>query len=67
MVYPVIDVSFDLPETTHTDKTMTIAKSAELGNLSIAWSVTKDGAAAELDSVMSGSLGQRRRYHPVCG
>ncbi len=57
MVYPVIDVSFDLPETTHTDKTMTIAESAELGTLSIAWSVTKDGAAAELDSVMSGSLG----------
>ena len=56
-VYPVIDVSFDLPETTHTDKTVTIAESAELGNLSIAWSVTKDGVAAELDSVISGSLG----------
>jgi hypothetical protein len=56
-VYPVINVSFDLPETTHTDKTVTIAESAELGNLSIVWSVTKDGAAAELDSVMSGSLG----------
>lgn len=56
-VYPVIDVSFDLPKTTHTDKTVTIAESAELGNLSIAWSVTKDGAAAELDSVISGSLG----------
>lgn len=56
-VYPVIDVSFDLPETTHTDKTVTIAESAELGNLSIAWPVTKDGVAAELDSVISGSLG----------
>lgn len=56
-VYPVIDVSFDLPETTHTDKTVTIAESVELGNLSIAWSVTKDGVAAELDSVISGSLG----------
>ena len=56
-VYPVIDVSFDLPETTHTDKTVTIAESAELGNLSIAWSVIKDGVAAELDSVISGSLG----------
>ncbi|MEA5040246.1 MAG: S-layer homology domain-containing protein [Clostridiaceae bacterium] len=56
-VYPMIDVSFDLPESTHTDKTVTIAESAELGNLSIAWSVTKDGAATELDSVMSGSLG----------
>lgn len=55
-VYPVIDVSFDLPETTHTDKTVTIAESAELGNLSIAWSITKDGAAAELDSGISGSL-----------
>lgn len=56
-VYPVIDVSFGLPETTHTDKTVTIAESAELGNLSIAWSVTKDGVAAELDGVISGSLG----------
>jgi len=56
-VYPVIDVSFDLPETTHTDKTVIIAESAELRNLSIAWTVTKDGVAAELDSVMSGSIG----------
>lgn len=56
-VYPLIDVGFDLPETTHTDKTVTIAESVELGNLSIAWSVTKDSVAAELDSVISGSLG----------
>lgn len=56
-VYPVIDVSFDLPESTHTDKTVTIAESAELRNLSIAWTVTKDGVAAELDSVISGSIG----------
>lgn len=56
-VYPVIDVSFDLPETTHTDKTVTIAESAELGDLSITWSLTKDGAEAELDTALSGSLG----------
>lgn len=48
-VYFMIDVSFELPETSHTDKTVTIVESADFGNQCIAWSVTKDGAAADDD------------------
>jgi len=55
-VYPVIDVSFNIPEILHTDKTVTITTTAELGGLDIVWTVTKDGAAAELDAVVDGSL-----------
>ncbi|OLN30074.1 EF hand domain/PKD domain protein [Desulfosporosinus metallidurans] len=57
IVYPVVDVSFDLPEYTHTDRTVTIATYAKLDGLNIVWSVAKDGEVAQLESIIEGSLG----------
>ena len=55
-VYPVINVSFDLSKTLHTDETATVTAASGLGNLNIAWSLTKDGSAAELDAAVDGNL-----------
>ncbi|OPY55756.1 MAG: Cellulosome-anchoring protein precursor [Pelotomaculum sp. PtaU1.Bin035] len=56
-VYPVIDAGFELPEYTHTDKTVTVATAAEPGEFDIQWSVVKDGEAVAWDTAIDGSLG----------
>jgi len=57
MVYPVINAGFELPEYTHTDRTVTIKASASgLGSLDIVWSVVKDGEAVAWDTVIDGRL-----------
>jgi len=55
-VYPLIDAGFELPEYTHTDKTVTVATAAGPGGLDILWSVAKDGEAAVWDTVIDGSF-----------
>ncbi|MFZ5944311.1 MAG: S-layer homology domain-containing protein [Bacillota bacterium] len=56
-VYPVIDLSFDLPETTHTDKSVTLSFPLEkLYGHDIVWTATKDGEAAQPTDILSGEL-----------
>jgi hypothetical protein len=57
-VYPVIDLSFDLPEAIHTDKSVTLTFPLEkLYGHDIVWSATKDGETAELTDILDGNLG----------
>lgn len=57
-VYPVIDLSFDLPDTTHTDKSVTLAFPLEkLYGHDIVWSATKDGESVQPTDILVGELG----------
>lgn len=58
-VYPVIDLSFDLPETTYTDKAVTVTTVADLGDLNITWTVAENSGKSETvewDNVTDGIL-----------
>lgn len=56
-VYPVIDVTFELPDTLHTDTSVPLVISLEqLFGHDIAWSATKNGAATELADIIDGEL-----------
>lgn len=56
-VYPVIDLNFDLPEATHTDKSITLAFTPEklYGN-DIVWTATKDGETVQPADILDGGL-----------
>ncbi|AGA69190.1 putative S-layer protein [Desulfitobacterium dichloroeliminans LMG P-21439] len=57
-VYPVIDLSFDLPETTHTDKSVTLTFQLEkLFGHDIVWTAAKDGETVQLADILNGELG----------
>ena len=57
-VYPVIDLGFDLPETTHTDKSVTLTFPLEkLYGHDIVWLVTKDGEEVQPAEILDGTLG----------
>ncbi|AGA68791.1 putative S-layer protein [Desulfitobacterium dichloroeliminans LMG P-21439] len=57
-VYPVIDLSFDLPETTHTDKSVTLTFPLEkFYGHDIVWSAAKDGEAVQPTDILEGELG----------
>jgi hypothetical protein len=57
-VYPVIDLSFDLPETTHTDKSVTLTFPLEkLYGHDIVWTAAKDGEGVQPGDVLDGLLG----------
>jgi hypothetical protein len=57
-VYPVIDLSFELPETTHTDKSVTIAFAPEnLHGHDIVWTAAKDGESIPYTDILDGELG----------
>ncbi|WP_243126687.1 S-layer homology domain-containing protein [Clostridium sp. HBUAS56010] len=57
-VYPVIDLTFALPETTHTDKSVTLSYALEaLYGHDIVWTAEKDGEAAALTDMLDGTLG----------
>lgn len=57
-VYPVIDLSFDLPDTTHTDQSVTLSFQPEqLYGHDIVWSAKKDGEAAQTFDILEGTLG----------
>jgi len=56
-VYPVVETSFDLPSTAHSDETVAVPVNAkELGRLDIQWSVVKDGQQVSLSDYIDGSL-----------
>lgn len=56
-VYPVIDLSFDLPEATHTDKSITLTFPLEkLYGQDIVWTATKDGEAVQPTDILNGEL-----------
>jgi hypothetical protein len=57
-VYPIIDLSFDLPETTHTDKSTILAFQLEkLYGHDIVWITEKDGEAVQPADILEGKLG----------
>lgn len=57
-VYPVIDLTFYLPETTHTDKSVTLTFPPEkLYGHDIVWTVEKDGEAVQTADILDGTLG----------
>lgn len=57
-VYPVIDLSFDLPETTHTDKSVTLTFPPEkLYGHDIVWTAAKDGKSIQPADILDGELG----------
>ncbi len=57
-VYPVIDLNFDLPDTTHTDKSATLNFQPEkLHGHDIVWIVGKDGEAVQPADILDGTLG----------
>lgn len=56
-VYPVIDLNFELPETTHTDKSATLTFIPEkLYGHDIVWTVTKDGENIQPADILDGNL-----------
>jgi hypothetical protein len=56
-VYPVIELGFDLPETIHTDKSVTLTFPLEqLYGHDIVWSAVKDEEAAQLSELLEGQL-----------
>ena len=57
-VYSVIDMSFELPETTHTDKSVTLTFPPEkLYGHHIVWTAAKDGKSIQPADIMDGELG----------
>lgn len=56
-VLPVINIAFELPEYTYTDKPISIdVKATELGELDLVWSVIKDGENVAWDAAIEGTL-----------
>jgi hypothetical protein len=57
-VYPVIDLTFDMPETTHTDKSVTLTFPLEkLYGHDIVWTAEKDGETVQTADILDGTLG----------
>jgi len=57
-VYPIIDLSYDLPETTHTDKSVTLTFQPEkLYGHDIVWTAAKDGKTVQPADILEGKLG----------
>jgi hypothetical protein len=57
-VYPIIDLSFELPETTHTGKSVVLAFPLEkLYGHDIVWTATKDGEEVQPADILDGTLG----------
>lgn len=55
-VLPVLHISFELPETTHTDRTIDLRTRGNNNVLPAEWTLTKDGKAAEISDAVEGSL-----------
>lgn len=56
-VYPVPSVSFELPETIHTDSIVNLATIlAEMDGLSVDWSLAKNGEAVSIGDAIDGKL-----------
>ena len=56
-VFPVVEIDVQTPAATHTDTPVTIsADTKELGELTLAWTVTKDGKEIPLTDCVEGKL-----------
>ena len=56
-VYPIIEIGVQAPVAAHTDTPVTVAvNTKELGDLTLAWTVTKDGKEISLADCMEGKL-----------
>lgn len=55
-VLPVLDISFELPETTHTDRTVDLRTRGNNNVLPVEWTLTKDGKPAEITDALEGTL-----------
>ncbi|MDD3230665.1 MAG: S-layer homology domain-containing protein [Oscillospiraceae bacterium] len=56
-IYPVIDLSFELPAATHTDKSVTLTFPLEkLYGHDVVWTATKDGETASPADILDGAL-----------
>lgn len=55
-ILPVLSISFELPEATHTDRIIDLRTRGNNNVLPVEWTLTKDGKTAELSEVMEGSL-----------
>ncbi len=51
-VLPVLSLSFELPEATHTDRTIDLRTRGNNNTLPVEWTLTKDGNPAELTNVL---------------
>ena len=59
-VYPLIEATFDLPASTHTDEAIEVNPIlSELGVLSIEWSLLRDGEPVMIDDYVAGTLDNR--------
>jgi hypothetical protein len=55
-VLPVLNISFELPASTHTDRTVDLRTRGNNNVLPVEWTLTKDGKPAELSDALEGSL-----------
>lgn len=55
-VLPVLSLSFELPEATHTDRTIDLRTRGNNNTLPVEWTLTKDGNPAEFTNALKGSL-----------
>lgn len=56
-VFPVVSVSFDLPETAHTDTTIDLTTTlSEMDGLTAGWSLTRNGEAVTVSDYLEGEL-----------
>jgi hypothetical protein len=56
-VLPVINIAFELPAYTHTDKSIVVdVKTTEIGELDFVWSVIKEGKKVDWDVAIKGTL-----------
>jgi hypothetical protein len=75
-VLPVLSISFELPEVTHTDRTIDLRTRGNNNVLPVEWSLTKDGEPVEVSDAMEGiierlsagksSLKKSGNIHPHC-
>ncbi|HEX2925317.1 MAG TPA: S-layer homology domain-containing protein [Ruminiclostridium sp.] len=58
-VYPVLNVSFELPDTTYSDRSIDVKATGNFGGLTGEWSIKKDGENAALTKYIEGTLNQQ--------
>ncbi len=60
-VYPVVEISFELPATCHIDTVLDVSTTlTEATGLPVVWSLVKNGEAAELGDELEGNLTDER-------
>lgn len=55
-VHPVLSIRFELPQATHTDRTIDLRTTGNIGVLPIEWSITKDGKPVSFENYVEGTL-----------